>query len=143
MQLHNLKRTASHKTKKRVGRGGKRGKTSGRGTKGQKARAGHRIRPEARDIIKKIPKRRGYGKHRAQSTNPDRVRPLVVNLSLIDKHFESGETVSPETLLAKRLVRKRSGKIPPIKILGGGVSTKKFTFEGVATSNRAGKKLGL
>jgi len=48
-----------------VGRGGKRGKTAGRGTKGQNARAGRKKRPELRDIIKKLPKRRGYG---AEST---------------------------------------------------------------------------
>jgi large subunit ribosomal protein L15 len=46
-----------------VARGGKRGKTAGRGTKGQKARAGHKIRPEIRDVIKRIPKMRGRGKN--------------------------------------------------------------------------------
>jgi large subunit ribosomal protein L15 len=141
MQLHNL--TSVNRSKKRVGRGGKRGKTSGRGTKGQKARAGHRIRPEARDIIKKIPKRRGYGKHRADSVNASGVRPLVVNLSLIDKHFESGETVSPETLLAKRLIRKRRGKLPKVKILGADGSSKKFTFKDVTMSGKAGERLGI
>ena len=141
MQLHNL--TSPSRSKKRVGRGGKRGKTSGRGTKGQKARAGHRIRPEARDIIKKIPKRRGYGKHRADSVNASGVRPIVVNLSLIDKHFESGETVSPETLLAKRLIRKRRGKLPKVKVLGTGALTKKLTFEGVTMSGKAGERLGV
>ena len=45
-----------------VGRGGKRGKTSGRGTKGQNARAGRKKRPEMRDFIKRIPKLRGRGK---------------------------------------------------------------------------------
>ena len=49
---------------RRVGRGqaSTRGKTSGRGGKGQTARAGNKRRPELRDIIKKLPKRRGYGK---------------------------------------------------------------------------------
>ncbi|HEY4495498.1 MAG TPA: uL15 family ribosomal protein, partial [Candidatus Paceibacterota bacterium] len=60
MQLHQLQRNKKARKGIRVGRGGKRGKTSGRGTKGQKARAGHRIRPEIRDAIKKLPKRRGY-----------------------------------------------------------------------------------
>ncbi len=141
MQLHNLKRTPTSKTKKRVGRGGKRGKTSGRGTKGQKARSGHRIRPEARDIIKKIPKRRGYGKHRAESANNNRVLPTIINISLLDKHFESGETVSPATLLAKRLIHKRGGRIPRVKILGGGISSKKFVFKDVTTSGKVEKKL--
>ena len=68
MQLHQLQPKHSKKRKKIVGRGGKRGKTSGRGHKGQKARAGHRIRPEERDAIKKIPKKRGHGKNRARIT---------------------------------------------------------------------------
>ena len=52
MQLHTLKRKTKNKTKKRVGRGGKRGTYSGKGLKGQKSRAGKKIRPEIRDIIK-------------------------------------------------------------------------------------------
>jgi large subunit ribosomal protein L15 len=143
MQLHNLKRTPSHKTKKRVGRGGKRGKTSGRGTKGQKARSGHRIRPEARDIIKKIPKRRGYGKHRADSAVGNRVLPVVINLSVLDKHFKDGDTVSPAALLEKGLLRNRRGVLPKVKILGGGKSIKKFTFKDVTASEKAGKRIGL
>lgn len=43
-----------------MGRGGKHAKTSGRGGKGQTARAGNKRRPELRDIIKKLPKNRGY-----------------------------------------------------------------------------------
>ena len=50
-----LKRKTQNKKPKLVGRGSKRGKTSGRGTKGQKSRAGHKIRPEIRDRIKKLP----------------------------------------------------------------------------------------
>ena len=53
MQLHTLKRKTKNKTKKIVGRGGKRGTYSGRGLKGQKARAGRKIRPEFRDLLKK------------------------------------------------------------------------------------------
>ena len=56
MQLHDLKRKTENKDVKRVGRGGGRGKTSGRGTKGQNARAGHKKRPEIREILKKLPK---------------------------------------------------------------------------------------
>ena len=68
MQIHNVKRTTKLKTQTQVGRGGKRGKTSGRGTKGQKARSGHKIRPAFRDIIKKIPKLRGRGKNKNVSS---------------------------------------------------------------------------
>ena len=60
MQIHNLKRTHKNKKDRIVGRGGKHAKTAGRGGKGQTARAGNKRRPELRDIIKKLPKNRGY-----------------------------------------------------------------------------------
>ena len=60
MQIHNLKRKHKNKKDRLVGRGGKHAKTSGRGGKGQTARAGNKRRPELRDIIKKLPKNRGY-----------------------------------------------------------------------------------
>ena|SRR3989338_9419313 len=60
MQINNLKRQHKNKKDRTVGRGGKHAKTSGRGGKGQTARAGNKRRPELRDIIKKLPKNRGY-----------------------------------------------------------------------------------
>lgn len=60
MQIHELKRKNKNKRDRLVGRGGKHAKTSGRGGKGQTARAGNKRRPELRDIIKKLPKNRGY-----------------------------------------------------------------------------------
>ena len=60
MQIHDLKRLHKNKKDRMVGRGGKHAKTSGRGGKGQTARAGNKRRPELRDIIKKLPKNRGY-----------------------------------------------------------------------------------
>lgn len=67
MQFHTLKRKTPNKKSKQVGRGGTRGKTSGRGTKGQNARAGRKKRPELRDFIKRVPKLRGRGKHSNKS----------------------------------------------------------------------------
>jgi large subunit ribosomal protein L15 len=64
MQLHLLKISHPKLEKKRIGRGGKRGKTSGRGQKGQKSRSGHKIRPAERDFIQRLPKLRG--KHNAK-----------------------------------------------------------------------------
>lgn len=59
MLLHEI--TVQRKYKKpRVGRGGKRGTTAGHGQKGQKSRAGRRIRPAERDLMQRIPKLRGY-----------------------------------------------------------------------------------
>lgn len=63
MQIHELKRQNKNKKDRIVGRGGKHAKTSGRGGKGQTARAGNKRRPELRDIIKKLPKLRGYRFH--------------------------------------------------------------------------------
>jgi len=60
MQIHNLKRVHKNKKDRIVGRGGKHAKTSGRGGKGQTARSGNKRRPELRDIIKRLPKNRGY-----------------------------------------------------------------------------------
>lgn len=59
MQLHEISPLHKSKDEKRIGRGGKRGTFSGRGTKGQRARAGHRIRPAERDLIQHLPKLRG------------------------------------------------------------------------------------
>jgi len=61
MQLHQLQANHPNLAKKRIGRGGKRGTTSGRGTKGQHSRAGRRIRPAERDFIQRLPKLRGIG----------------------------------------------------------------------------------
>ena len=59
MQLHELRPVHKNKSKKRIGRGGKRGTYSGRGMKGQKSRAGRKIRPAIRDLIQRTPKLRG------------------------------------------------------------------------------------
>ncbi len=124
MQLNTLKRVHKNKNDKRVARGGKRGKTAGRGTKGQKARAGHRIRPQLRDVIKKFPKLRGY------KNKSFEVKPQPVNLALIEREFAAGDAVNPETLLAKKLVHRVGGKMPKIKILATGKLTRKVVVVG-------------
>lgn len=136
MQLHQLQPKTKNKKKKRVGRGGKRGKTSGRGHKGQKQHGGT-PRPALRDTIKKIPKRRGYGQNRARTVHSGRKKYEVVNLSSISKVFANGDTVSPETLVEKGLVRKRGRQLPDVKVLGQGVLTKSVTFSGVSFSDTA------
>jgi large subunit ribosomal protein L15 len=137
MQLNSVQPNTKRKNVQRVGRGGKRGKTSGRGHKGQKARAGHRIRPAERDRIKKIPKLRGHGKNRPRTVNPDRVRPEVVNLSVLEANFASADQVSPVTLLQKGLVRRHKGRTPSVKVLGTGTLSKKLTIAGCAVSASA------
>lgn len=136
MQLHNLKSKTKFHKEKRVGRGGKRGTTSGRGTKGQKARAGHRIRPAERDILKRIPKLRGY------KFKSFRLKPRVVNFYELERKFKSGDTVSPETLLKTGLIGKIKGRMPEVKILGKGILNENFVFKDVDFSNKARLKIG-
>lgn len=132
MQLHELKRNTRRK-KIRVGRGGKRGKTSGRGHKGQKARG--TPRPAIRDVIKKIPKRRGY------SFKSIKAKSIVINLGLIDKKFNSGEIVSPATLLSKKVLNFKKGSIVNIKILSMGEINKKIIVERCLVSEKAVEKI--
>ena len=138
MQLHQLKRIHKNIKKARVGRGGKRGKTSGRGTKGQLARAGRKLRPELRDIIKKIPKLRGRGRNFLKSIK----KPAIpVNVSLLDKYFSAGDTITPAALTAKEIIRVRKGQNRPVKILGDGEISKKLTLSGLLVSKSARIKI--
>jgi large subunit ribosomal protein L15 len=150
MQIHNVQPIHKNKPVMLVGRGGKRGKTSGRGTKGQNARAGHKNRPEMRDFIKRIPKLRGRGVSPFKSFA---IKPWEVSLSLVQASFKAGDSVTPKTLIEKKLVGMVSGKIPAIKILAGKggaskgfsekseVISKKFAFSGVIVS--AGAKTAI
>lgn len=137
MQLNTLSPRTRSKKKPPVGRGGRRGKTSGRGTKGQNARAGNKKRPEARDLIKKLPKRRGYGKNRSRSVRTNRISASPVNLSALEAAYQGGEIVSPATLLAKGLVRRAKGRVPAVKVLGVGELTKALVVEKCALSTAA------
>src|SRR3989344_2679157 len=122
MQIHELKPRHPSRDKKRVGRGGKRGTTSGRGTKGQKARSGRRIRPQFRDVFVKIPKLKGY----KVKLRPSKIG--VVNVKDLERVFGDNAVISPEFLIEKGFVRKIPAKVPDVKILGAGAS-KKFTSE--------------
>ncbi len=135
MQLHQIKPTHPGRAARRIGRGGKRGTYSGRGIKGQKARAGAKIRPQERDILKKIPKLRGY---RFKSFRP---KPAVVNLHMIEKRFRAGETVSPDSLLDKRMIARIKGRTPRVKILGHGELKKSVVFKDVSFSKSAAAKV--
>lgn len=135
MQLNTLQRKTTNKAGKRVGRGGGRGKTSGRGTKGQKARAGHRIRPDVREKLKKLPKLRGY------AFNSIEQKPAVINLSVLESMFVSGDTVTPAILLERGAVHARKGASVKVKILGDGEITKKLTITGCAISASALAKI--
>lgn len=134
MQIHEIKRTHKNKTKKIVGRGGVRGKTSGRGHKGQKQHGGT-PRPEIRDMIKKIPKKRGY------RFNSIKKKPLVINVADIEKSFENGDTVNPVTILEKKILKGKKSRVADIKILGNGDLSKKVTVEHCDVSQAAHDKI--
>lgn len=140
MQMNTLVRKHPNTKHVQVGRGATRGKTSGRGTKGQNARAGHRKRPELRDLIKKIPKRRGYGKNRAISNYAKPVA-FPVNLNVLETTFANGAEVTPVTLLANGILT--SNRLPKagIKILATGNLTKKLNISGCAISESAKAKV--
>ncbi|MDP3996195.1 MAG: uL15 family ribosomal protein [bacterium] len=138
MQTHELKRDHANKKPARVGRGGKRGKTSGRGTKGQKARAGRKLRPEMRDIIKKLPKLRGRGVFGLKTIQKAFVS---VPVSLLEKNFKEGDKVTVKVLADRGIVASQSGRMPKVKILDGGEITKKLNVKGLSASQSAKEKI--
>jgi large subunit ribosomal protein L15 len=140
MQLHEIKPLTKRKPTKRIGLGGKRGKTSGRGGKGQTARTGNSTRPEMRDIIKKLPKLRGFGKNRARTVNSGKLDAFAVNVSTLEANFENGAIVNPSTLMAAGVLSKRKQAMS-VKILGNGELTKKLTIAGCQVSGSAKEKI--
>lgn len=137
MQLHTLKRHTQRKTKQQVGRGSKRGKTSGRGQKGQTSRAGRKLRPEIREVIKKIPKLRGRGKNINKSFE---IKPVVLNLTAFAL-IESGTILTPQKLVDLKLVKLLKGKVPKVKILANGEITQALTFKKFTISKAAQEKI--
>lgn len=133
MQLHELPH--KKKKKKRVGRGGKRGTYCTKGIKGQKARAGRKLQPVIRQILKKYPKLRGY------RFNPIGEKPEIVNLQIIDQKFKGNEIVSPKTLLEKGIINRIKGRIPKVKILGKGELKKNLIFRNCLFSEKAKEKI--
>jgi large subunit ribosomal protein L15 len=131
MQLHELKRKHKNKERKRVGRGGKHGTYSGRGAKGQKSRAGRKMVPIIRELIKRYPKLKGYRSFAIENYF------AIVNLNVLEKNTKDGETINPENLIQKGLISKMKGRTPKVKILGTGKLTKKLVVENCKTSKTA------
>lgn len=131
MQLNSLKPKHSTKNKRpRVGRGGKRGTTAGKGTKGQKARSGHRIRPAIRDLIQRLPKLRGY------ANKPVTPSAAVVNLGEIAALGIA--TIDRAALIKAKVIRSSSAVV---KILGTGEVTTALTVSGLKVSQAAKEKI--
>lgn len=123
MKLNDLKPTKGSKTKRtRIGRGKAAGggTYAGRGIKGQGARGRRKKKAYFEGgqlpLVRRLPFKRGF-------TNIFRVEHQEVNLDMLEKRFDAGDTVNPETLVEKGLVRDLD---TPIKILGRGELTKKL-----------------
>lgn len=138
MQAHELKRKTPNRKTKKVGRGGLRGKTSGRGHKGQKQHGGHGIRAEIRDQIKKLPKLRGRGKNSNKSIQ---IKSTVFNVAFLEANFNAGETVSPVTLTEKGFLKGAAVRKAGVKILGNGELSKKLSVEACEVSASAAEKI--
>lgn len=135
VRLHHLKPAeGATKDKIRVGRGdrGRRGKTAGRGTKGTGARGQVPAWLEGGNmpLIRTQPKFPGF-------RNPNKIYYTAVNVEVLEAHFEAGDEVSYETLLAKGIARKNR----PVKILGHGELTKSLTVNVEKVSASAREKI--
>lgn len=131
MQLHKLQPSHYGKFPKRVGRGGKRGTTSGRGQKGQKSRSGHKIRPAIRDLIIRLPKLRGFKNKSIHE------KTAIVSLAMLSK-IQSAD-ITRKTLVENGLVSKNFKGA--IKILGDGEIKKILHVKGVGVSKSARIKI--
>lgn len=125
-----------HKKRKRIGRGvgSGHGKTSGRGHKGQKARAGWKALPifqgGSMPLVRRVPKR-GFNNRFALTV-------MSVNVGELNQVFEDGAQVGAEELNAKDLVR---GTYDVLKILGDGELTKKLVVSAHRFSASAKAKI--
>ena len=134
LKLHHLRPApGSKKDRTRVGRGeGSKGKTSGRGTKGTKAR--YQVRPGFEGggvrLVMRTPKLRGF-------KNPFRVEYQVVNVEALAEMFPKGGTVTKADLVAKGMVRKNE----PVKVLGNGDISVKLNITVDKVSRSAAEKI--
>ena len=132
----------SKKNKKRVGRGNGsgHGTYSGRGCKGQKSRAGYKMRPGFEGgqlpLIKRLPRKRGF-------TNIFRTEYTTVNVGQLSV-FDAGSEVTPEMLVARGIIKSLK---KPVKILADGdishaitIKANKFSATAKAKIEAAGGK---
>ena len=133
-------KTRKEKQKKRIGRGGTYGGSSTHGLKGQKSRAGKSIRPAFRDIIQRIPKRRGHNKNRSRTVVPHRPT-AAVNIADLDKSFDAGTLITLRLLRKVGVVKYKGKKYEGVKILGNGETSKAFKISGLDVSKVAAEKI--
>jgi len=149
MNINQLKPKTTRTTAKRIGRGGKRGATSGKGTKGQQSRAGSYLRPGFRGgdnrLWQLFPKQRGASKKPGNKAPHRKHRffqlkhgkSAVVNLNAFDR-FSEGQEVTTQMLVKEGIIENPQG---PVKVLGSGVLKKKVTLKGFVFSSSAQEKI--
>ena len=137
MRLHELQPPdGAHRQRRRKGRGlgSGRGTTAGKGTKGQKARAGGGVAPYFEGgqlpLVRKLPYRRGFH-------NPSRVEYRPINLRDLMR-FEAGATIDPTALLAVGLIKDERERV---KILGVGEVDRALTVRAHRFSESARQKI--
>jgi len=143
--LHELRPAeGSHRDRKRVGRGegSGNGKTSGRGQKGQKSRAGsHRMRAGFEGgqmpLYMRLGKLRGPNHRKSMPMGPFRTYTTPVNVGALER-FDAGVEVTPDLLKAAGVVRTLRH---PVKILGDGELSTKLTVHAHAFSRRAAEAI--
>ena len=138
MQLHDLKPNAgSNKRRKRVGRGNGSGKGtySGRGLNGQGSRAGGTkgagFEGGQTPLAMRLPKLPGF-------VSPRRIEYTPISVSTLEARFENDAVIDGAALKAARLTKYED---EPVKILGDGELTKKFTVKADKVSASAKAKI--
>lgn len=126
MELKDLKPAeGSRKNRKRVGRGhaAGQGKTAGRGMNGQKSRSGGGkgagFEGGQTPLAMRLPKLPGF-------RNPRRIEYTAVNVERLERKFEDGAVIDGAALKAARITKS---EFEPVKVLGNGELTKKFTVK--------------
>jgi large subunit ribosomal protein L15 len=145
LTLSNLKPAQKRRVRKRVGRGmgsGK-GRYSGRGIKGQKARSGsHTMRAGFEGgqtpIYMRLPKQRGSTSKDAMPIGPHRTSTVPVNLRDLERVFDDGAEVTLEALVEKGVIKNTR---TDVKVLGEGELTKKLAVTAHAFSASAREKI--
>lgn len=132
MQIHELQGVGKDK-RKRVGRGGKRGTTAGRGTKGQKSRSGGNVDPLFQggrsSLVQQMKKKRGF--------KSPHIGQRAMSLTTLEKLFDDGETVTLASLKEKKAIRNKDVK-GGVRLVAAEM-TKKLTIDGEIASSAAAK----
>jgi large subunit ribosomal protein L15 len=145
LNLSNLGPAQPSRPRKRVGRGlgsGK-GRYSGRGLKGQKARSGsHKMRPGFEGgqmpVYMRLGKQRGNTSKDAMPIGPFRTRTIPVNVRDLEARFDGGAEVTPEALVTAGVLKNTR---TDVKILGVGELSKKLTVHAHGFSASAIQKI--